>query len=416
MANSVLTPDVIANEGLMLLENELVIGGKVHTDHSSEFAMVGETISIDRPVQFHGQSDNLDTTSYNEDIIEGKETISMNKTETVKFKVTAKEKTLSLDKISERVIKPAIVVLKDRIESELASLYSSLYHFTGTPGTTPSTFKALGLGGAMMTDGAVPTDNRFALHGTDAALELADGLKSVFVQDKVKTALERGTIGRYANFENYEFVHAPTHTVGALGGTPLVNGGSQGVTYLSVKDQKYSSLITDGWSNSVTGLLKKGDVITIAGVYAVNPVSLQSTGRLQTFTIVEDADSNGTGQATLKVSPAIIPADATVANGKAYATVSTAPADNAAITVKTGAAGTSHKQSLLLHPNAFALVTRALDVESGSGVKSSTKTGNRVTIRCTEWVDGNTLDHNFRFDMLFGVKCLDERLGARLTS
>lgn len=416
MPNSVLTPDIIAQEGLMLLENELVIGGKVHTDHSKEFAMVGETISIDRPVQFYGQSDNLDVSSYNEDIIEGKETISMNKTETVKFKITSKEKTLSLDKISERIIKPAIVVLKDRIESELAALYPSLYHFTGTPGVVPSTFKSLGQGGSMMTDGAVPTDGRFALHGTDAALELADGLKSVFVQDKVKTALERGTIGRYANFENYEFVHAPTHTVGALGGTPLVNGGSQSVTYLASKDLKSSDLITDGWSNSVTGVLKKGDVITIAGVFAVNPVSLQSTGRLQTFTVTADADSNGSGAATINVSPAIIPADATIADGKAYATVNTAPADNAAITVKTGSAGASYKQSLLLHPNAFALVTRALDVESGAGVKSTTKSGNRVTIRCTEWVDGNTLDHNFRFDMLFGVKCLDERLGARLTS
>lgn len=416
MANSILTPDIIANEGLMLLENELVMGAKVHADFSREFAMVGETISIDRPVQFYGQSDNLDVSSYNEDIIEGKATITMNKTETVKFKITAKEKTLSLDKISERIIRPAIVVLKDRIESELAALYPSLYWFSGTPGTVPASYKALGTPGAIMTDAAVPTDGRFAMHGTDAALELADSLKSVFVQDKVRTALERNSVGRYANFENFEWVHAPTHTVGALGGTPLVAGGSQGVTYLTVKDQKYSELDTDGWSNSITGVLKAGDIITIAGVYAVNPVSKQSTGRLQTFTIVEDVDSSGTGTATLKVSPAIIPADATIANGKAYATVSTAPADNAVITVKTGTAATAYKQSLLLHPNAFALVTRALDVESGAGVKTTTKSGNRVTIRATEWVDGNTLDHNFRFDMLFGVKCLDERLGARLTS
>jgi hypothetical protein len=69
-----------------------------------------------------------------------------------------------------------------------------------------------------------------------------------------------------------------------------------------------------------------------------------------------------------------------------------------------------------LHRNAFALVTRPLDVASGAGVKTSTQTGNQVTIRTTEWIDGNTLDHNFRFDMLFGVKAIDERLGARLTA
>lgn len=416
MANSILTPDIIAKEGLMWLENGLVAGQKIHTDHSSEFKMVGETISIDRPVKFHGQSDNLDVSAYNEDIIEGKESITMDRTETVKFKITSLEKTLSLDKISERIIQPAVAVLRDRIESEIANEYFRFYHYGGTPGTTPSTYKALGSPGAILTDGGVPTEGRFALHGTDAALELADGLKSVFVQDKVRTALEQNKIGRYANFENYEWVHAPTHVVGAQGGTPLVNGGTQGVTYLAAKDAKSSTLITDGWSNSVTGVLNRGDVFTIAGVFAVNPVSLQSTGRLQHFTVLTTADSDGSGNATLTVSPAIIPADATIANGKAYANVNTAPADNAAITVVSGAAGASHKQSLLLHPNAMALVTRPLDIESGSGVKSTTKSGNRVTISCTEWVDGNTLDHNFRFDMLFKVKALDERLGARLTS
>ncbi len=39
-----------------------------------------------------------------------------------------------------------------------------------------------------------------------------------------------------------------------------------------------------------------------------------------------------------------------------------------------------------------------------------------MTIWSTEFVNGNTLAHTMRFDMLFGVKCLDPRLGARLTS
>ena len=246
MPNSILTPDVIANEGIMHLENELVIANKIHVDYSPEFAMVGETISIDRPVRFHGQSDNLDVSSYNEDIIEGKETISMNKTETVKFKVTSKEKTLSLDKISERIIQPAIIVLKDRIETELAALYSSFYHFGGTPGTTPSTFKSLALNGAKLTDQAVPTANRVAFHGTDASVELADGLKEVFVASKAKTAFEEAQIGRYGGFDNYTSVHVPTHTVGAHGGSPQIAGADQAETYLESKDRQYTDLTTDG--------------------------------------------------------------------------------------------------------------------------------------------------------------------------
>lgn len=409
MANTHITPSVFAAEAIMHLENDLVLGNKVHTDHSSTFTAVGDTISIRKPVRFEGQSDNLDVTSYNEDIIEGKETISMDKTETVKFKLEVLDKTLDIEKIAERYIKPAVVKLKDRIESSIAAEYFRFAHFSGTPGTSPSTFRSLADAGATMDDQAVPMDNRFAIHSPAAAVTLADGLKDVYVSEKAKTAFERAEIGYYGTFDNYRSVHAPTHTVGDYGGTPLVNGGSQGVTYLTSKDAQSSSLITDGWSTSTTGLLKAGDVITIAGVNAANPISLADTGRLQTFTVLADVDSDGSGNATLTVSPAII------ATG-AYANVTAEPADNAAITVKTGAANSTHRQSLLMHPHAISLVTRPLDIASGAGVKTATKSGNRVTISCTEWIDGNTLAHNFRFDMLWGVKSTDPRLGHRLTN
>lgn len=410
MANTFLTPSVFANEGLRLLENELVLGAKVHTDYSSEFTNVGDTISIRRPTAYQGQDNNLDITGYREDITQGKTTISMDKTFTVAVQIGAKERTLSFDRLSEDVIKPAVLKFKDKIEVSLAALYKDLYWFSGTAGTLPGTFKTLASAGALMTDAAIPTDGRFALHSPMAGVELADGLKSVFVQDKVKTALERGSIGRYANFENFEFVHAPAHTVGVATGTPLVNGASQGTTYALAKDSWSQTMNTDGWTNSTTGILKKGDVFTIAGVYAVNPVSKESTGRLQTFVVKADADSGAsTGPAALTISPPII------ASG-AYQTVTAVPADNAPITVVSGTGGSTYRQSLLLHPKALALVTRPLDIPSGTGVKTSTKTGNKVTISVTEFVDGNTLAQTFRFDMLWGVKTIDERLGVRLTN
>lgn len=410
MPNTFLTPSVFAQEGLMLLENELILGNKVHTDLSDEFTMVGDTISVRRPTAFLGQNDNLDVTSYREDITQGKTTITMNKTVSIPVDIGAIDGTLSFDRVAEDVIRPAIIKMRDRIETELAALYTQLYWFGGTPGTVPATFKALGEIGAIMTDAAVPQDQRFAVHGTTAALELADGLKGVYVQQKAKTAFEEAEIGRYAKFENYESVHAPTHTVGVRTGTPLVNGASQNTTYALSKDTWTQTLNTDGWTASTTGILKAGDIFTIDGVYAVNPVSKQSTGRLQTFTVTADANSGAsTGPAALTISPPII-------TSGAYQTVSAAPADNAPITVKTGTSNTSYKQSLLLHPKAFALVSRPLKIASGAGVKTSTKQGNKVTISCTEFVNGNTLAHTMRFDMLFGVKCLDPRLGARLTS
>jgi hypothetical protein len=410
MTNSFLTPSHIAAEGLRLLENELVLAKKVHTDYSSEFQHVGDTISIRRPTAYAGQANNLDVTSYTEDVTQGKTTLSLDKTFTVRVKLTSLEKTLSFDRFSEDIIKPVMIKMKDKVESDLASLYTNFYWFDGTPGSVPGTFLALAKMRTIMTDAAIPMSPRVAIHGGDAAVALADGLKAVFVQDKVKTALEEASIGRYAGFDNYESVHAPTHTVGAHAGTPLVNGGTQGVTYATVKDTWSQTLNTDGWSNNITGILKAGDIITIDGVYAVNPISKVSTGKLQTFTVLADANSGGsTGPAALTISPPII------ATG-AYQTVSAVPQNDAPITVKTGTASTPYRQSLLMHPKALALVTRPLDIPAGAGLKTSTKAGNYVTISVSEWVDGNTLDHSIRFDMLYGVKCLDPRLGARLTS
>lgn len=410
MANSFFTTDKILSEGIMLLENEMVMGNAVHTDYDSEYTTVGETISIRRPVQYSGRQDNLDITSHREDIEQATIPVTMDKTETVAVQIGAKERTFDFDRFSRDILKPAMVRIKDTVEAHIATKYSDFYHFTGTPGTVPATFKALGGMGAVLTDGAVPNSERVGFHGTEAALELADGLKNVYVSDKAKTAFEEAEIGRYGGFTNYETVYAPTHTVGAHGGTPLVNGADQDVTYEDSKQTFSQTLVTDGWTNSVTGVLKAGDVITIAGVYAVNPVSRVSTGRLQTFVVKADADSGAsTGPATLTISPPII-------TSGAYQTVDAAPANNAAITVKTGTAGAQYKQSMLLHPQSIALVTRKIDIPTGSGVKSTTKSGDKVTVSCTEFVDGNTLAQTFRFDILFKAETVDPRFGGRLTN
>jgi len=409
MANAILNTSLVLNEGISILENELVAGAMVHADYSDEFQNVGSTVNIRRPAQYTVQRDNLDITSGIQDIEQATIPVTLDKTATIAIKLTAKERTLSFDRFSEDILKPAMVQMKDEIEQHIASLYPKFYHFLGTPGTVPSTFLALGGVGSVMTDQAVPLSGRMALHGTDASLALADGLKGVFVQDMAKTALAEAKIGKYANFENYTWVHAPTHTVGPLGGIPLVNGGAQAVTYAASKQTWSQTFITDGWTAAAAARVKAGDVFTVPNVFAVNPVSKQSTGRLQTFTILNDGSSDGSGNLTLTISPPMI-------TSGAFQTVTAAPADNAALTIKTGTAGTGYKQSLLFNKNAITLVTRALDIPQGQGLRTTTKTGNRVTVSCTEFMDGKTLEQTMRFDMLYQATVIDPRLGARLTA
>ena len=154
----------------------------------------------------------------------------------------------------------------------------------------------------------------------------------------------------------------PTHTVGGLGGTPLINGANQGLINAGATDNNpyaaTTSLITDGWTAAAANRLKRGDVFTIAGVFSVNPETKQSTGLLQQFVVTADAASDGSGNLTTTIYPAIIA-------GGAYQNVTARPADNAAITVLTGSANTSYGQNILFHRDAFTLVTADMEVPNG---------------------------------------------------
>lgn len=419
MANNFVTNSIIAKSALAHLENELVLGAKVNNDFSEEFTSVGDTISVRRPNRFLGQENNLDISSYNEDLNEAKIPVTMDQTITIPFEIEAKDMTLSVesDKFQQRYIQPAVIRMKDIIETRISAKYSEIANFGGTAGTTIDTLLKLGEFKSLMTKDAAHASNRCAFHDPDVILALADGLKSVFPEKISKKAIEAASIGRYAGFDNFESVHMPVHTVGDYGGTPLVNGADQDVAYTDsddidstqkVHDTDRQNLVTDGWSNSKTGLLKKGDVITIDGVYAVNPISKQSTGKLRTFVVNSDADSDGSGNSTLVITPAII-------TSGAYQNCSAAPADDATITVKTGAANSQHQQSMFFHKDAMTLVTRPLKI-SDVGLKTKTVMGNRMSLSITETGDFNTLKHRYRLDCLFGVAFNHQNLACRGTN
>ena len=107
-----------------------------------------------------------------------------------------------------------------------------------------------------MTDGGISHTGRVAIHSPITGSKLAGTVAATYINSDNKTAL-RAKIGRFAGFDNYESVFAPTHTVGVATGTPLVNGASQNVTYATAKIPS-QTLNTDGWTNSTTGILKKG--------------------------------------------------------------------------------------------------------------------------------------------------------------
>jgi len=100
--------------------------------------------------------------------------------------------------------------------------------------------------------------------------------------------------GRYGTFLLGDPANTSPRGVGT--GTPLVNGAGQ----------TGSSLVTDGWTVSTTGILKAGDWI-----------QLGTASSTTLHKVLDDVNSDGSGNATLELFPRI----------------RTSPDDDAAITV-----------------------------------------------------------------------------------
>ena len=407
MANAFKNTTKVTKYAVIDFENSLEMAACCDRQAEKEFRKVGQTIKVRRPVRFETESGA--TISSSTDIEEGTIDVTLDQRHHVSFAVSSQDMTLEIDEFRSRYVTPAMEELAQLVETTIGQSYTNIYNFVGTPGTTPASFLAVANAKKLLDETGVPMKlMKDAFYDSEAIINLADALKGVFPESISRKAIENAMIKRLADFRIYQNQSLPMHTVGVATGTPLVNGASQNTTYLLSKDTWTQSLVTDGWTNSQTGILKAGDVFTIAGVNAVNQRTRASTGNLQTFVVTADADSGAsTGPATLTISPPII-------TSGPYQTVDAAPADDAAITVKTGTGGSQYRQNLAFNRNAITLATAPLDVPPGS-VESSQATHKNVSIRTVIFYDGTTDITTWRFDVLFGVKVQNPGFAVRTT-
>ena len=403
MANSIITPTVIAKEALMQLENNLVMGNNVHREYKKEFVKVGSSVNIRRPVKF-SVSDGA--TRVNQDVEEANSSISVDQRKHVSWKFGTQDLTLSIEEYSERYIKPACIALANKVDLDLCGLYDDVWNYVGTPGLTVNSFADFAKAPERLDEGAVPQDNRKAVLSAADHWGLLGAQSGLYMQDVAKGAYRKGSLGMLGGIDTFMDQNTRVHTTGthATGSTPLVNGASQNTTYANSGDANEQSLVTDGWANS-TAVLKAGDVFTLADVYAVNPVSKEARSFLQQFVVKSDASSDGSGGATLTISPAII-------TSGPYQTVDAAPADNAAITVL-GSEASNYRQNLVFHKNAFALVTCPLEMPDGAAFKAR-ESKNGLSIRVVKDYDIDSDNDIIRLDILYGKKAIYPDLAARL--
>jgi hypothetical protein len=410
MSNTSLTADIIAAEAIRVLDNNCVMGNLVYRGYEEEFSKkingytVGETISVRRPTDFTVRDG---ATASIQDVVEGKFSIAVDKQKGVDFKFTSSDLTLQIGQLSERVIKPAMVQLANQIDRDVAALYKDVWNWVGTAGQTINSFTDFAKAPERLDLGAVPQDDRSAVLSPTDQWGMLGSQTSLYMQDVAKDAYRRGKLGMIGNIDTYSSQNVQTHTGGTRDNTtPLVKGASQTTNWATSKDTGTMTLNTDGWDASVT--IKQGDVFTIDGVYAVNPVTKVTLPHLQQFVVKADATANATttSTTTLTISPPII-------TSGAFQTVSAAPDDDATVTV-VGSASTGYAQNMVFHKNAFSLVMVPMVAPPGA-VDVARKSYNGYSVRVIPYYDGTNDASNWRLDVLYGVKTVDARLATRLS-
>lgn len=411
MANTTLQASVIAKAALAILDNELDVLGTFYRPYEDEFDKrvngytVGDTISIRRPPDFTVRNT---ITASPQDVIEGKTTLQINKIAGVDFSFTSTDLTLNIKELGERVIKPAVINIVNTIGADcMSEFYKGAYNWVGTPGQAVNSFADFSKAPERLDEMAVPTDMRYAALSPSDFWAMTGSQTNLYISGAANSAYRDGSLGKVGGLDTLMTQIMPTHTIGVATGTPLVQGGAQNVTYDTAKNTWSQSLATDGWTNSTTGILKAGDVFTIANVFAVNPKTKARLPFLQQFVVLADADSGAsTGPATLSISPPII------ASGP-HQTVNAAPADNAAITVL-GTGGTAYRQNLAYHKNAFALAMVPMVAPPGA-VDVGRETRNGISIRVIPGYDHTNDVSSWRMDVLYGRKLIDPRLVTRFS-
>ena len=394
MANQLLTISMITQESLRVLTGSLKFMTNVNQGYNDEFAIkgakIGQTINIRKPARYNGRTGpvvNIEAQT------ETYVPLTLDQQYGVDLSFTSQEQTLSLDMYSDRVIKPAMAQIANRMDGYGLSYLSKIYNQVGSPGSAVSSLNTYLSAGVKLDQNLAPRDGSWVFMADPQTQATATGLGlNLFnPQPTISEQYKKGQLAEALGFKWYMDQNVPRHANGTFSGTIEVDGAGQ----------TGGSLVIKG----LTGTLTAGTVFTIAGVNAVNPQTKANLGVPQQFVVLADR----TGAGAMTISPSIV-------TSGAFQNVSVGPADNDTLTIA-GASGVSTQLSVAYHPDAFVMGVAELDVPGGTDrAFRATDPQTGVSVRIIRDYNVVTDQWITRFDVLFGFNTLYEQLACRIAT
>lgn len=395
MANTTLTPDIILRKCLQVLHAKLNFIGSINRNYDDQFASSGgksgESIRIRLPEKYTVTDGAiLDV----QDSTEQSTTLTQSTRKHVGMNFSTQELTMSIDDFTERKIVPAMSVLASTIEADALTMALDIYN-TSTAADYTKLLPFLNAKTKLNQYLAPRDQNRMALVDSATAATMVEGLKGLFQADtELSKQYREGVMGRTAGFTFAENDLLPVLTTGTRTATTPVFGSVSG-----------ADISLTGTGNAAT--FKKGDIFTIADVYAVHPETKAAYSHLQQFVVTANATGEAGGNVTLTCSPTIV-------SSGAYQNVSVAPTAGATI-VWYGAVSTNFVQNLAYHKDAFAFASADLEMPQGVHF-SARKVIDGISMRIVRQYDINNDKIPARIDVLYGYKTIRPELAARVTT
>lgn len=431
--NQFLNAQEYANSMLLLVKNYLRMGKlvekKLLPDVTDEN---GLTINVKRPPRFIQTSG---STFQPQDIVVGAVHISVTEYNNVHLNITDLQYVQSMNQLMKsQTMMSAASTLAQGVDTFLNTKLLAFNNWVNAPGAAVSTDYALATPQQFipvktrMGNLAVPEVNQGAVFSLEDNAGVEGSLIDKYMTDVAKAALMRGEIPMLSGIANYKTQNLGLVTTGTRTstGAAQVNGATQYVNYENVKSTMYQDLAVKGLTNGDT--IAAGEVLTIAGVYAVNPRQTSNDGTnirvlpyLAQFTVVNGLTVTGT-TATVRISPPIIVpnTDAVGAvqevkwTNTAFATASAIPANSANI-VWAGAASSQFTVRAAWHKSAIQLVGAQLIRPFVGEVAFATDPDSGLSIRYWRASDFTNATHGHRWDMIYGATNVDPLLGTRFS-
>jgi len=373
MPNEYLTLDQIAKESLMRLRNNLVFANLVHRDYSDEYASYGDKIQVKKPATFEAKDFVADGSTSKQDIKEGKVDVYLNKIADITVEVSAKELTLNIQDFGAQVAEGAMQAIAQKVDADLANQYKTIPYYAGDAGTEPATLSDLANARKTLNKNKAPMMNRRLVLSPDAESNLLV-LDSVVNAEKSGTtqALREASLGKLMGFNTFMSQNIVSHTKGTL----AVSGTDDIVVNAEVAVGASEIVLGTSSTDTLTGTVLVGDILNIDG---------------NKYVATKEATANADATLTVKIAPAtevVLPAD----------TVVTISASNVG--------------NLAFHRNAFALVNRPMALPMG-GAEGAVANFEGLSIRVTRDYTMSSKSNEISFDILYGIKTLEEKLATR---